>query len=170
MGYKNIDDALRYGKEYRSMCKKLKICVSCKNQDAYTLAGRTYCSDCAEKYAKLKHDKFYTNKESIEQRKKQRKELRERHIKNHECSVCGNKLPENYKYHTCSKCRTYNKLRQNSSFTRGENGICWTCNKEKALKGKRLCQKCYDRQLKILSAIPINLNHKWRKFKYGQSN
>ena len=170
MPYKNRQDALNYSIERTKLYKKLKLCVYCGNKDAYTLGGRSACFDCAEKYAKQKHDKHYANKETIEKRKADRKALRERHIQNHECTVCGKKLPTAYKYKTCKSCRAYNRIRQRTTdtFSRGEFGICWTCNKQPSIQGKKLCQECYDRQLNILSKIPINKNHKWRKIIYGK--
>ena len=170
MAYKNRELALSYGKEYRAMCKRLKICVACKSQDAYTLGGRSSCFDCAEKYAKNKHDKYYSNKETISKRKAERKALRERHIQNHECTVCGKNLTTDYTYKTCKSCRAYSRIRQRTSntFTRGDYGLCWTCNNQPSIQGKKLCQECYDRQLNILSKIPIKKNHPWRKIIYGK--
>jgi hypothetical protein len=164
MAYKSREQALQYGKEYRSMCKRLKVCVYCLCQDAYTLAGRSACFDCAEKYAKRRKEKY-----SAIDRSAYRKELRQRHIANHECTVCGKKLPQEYKYKTCKGCMAYNKLRQRTSetFSRGKYGLCWTCNKQPAIQGKGLCKDCYDRQLSILRKIPINKNHKWRNLNYG---
>lgn len=165
MAYKNRQDAINYGKEYRKMCKKFHLCVYCKQQDAYTIGGRSACYECAEKMAKLKKTKYYSTTEARQKRCEERKQLRQRHIARHECTVCGKKLAENYLYKTCSHCRTYNKIRQrtNDSFMRGEFGICWQCNKEPCIAGKRVCDKCYEMKLGILSNIKIdNSNHVWR--------
>lgn len=37
--------------EYNKLLKEHHICPRCKKQDAYTLAGRYYCAECAEKSA-----------------------------------------------------------------------------------------------------------------------
>ena len=45
--------------EYRAKLKANHICRDCKQTDAYTLAGRTYCAECARKWqiAKKKKDR-----------------------------------------------------------------------------------------------------------------
>ena len=45
--------------EWYHLLKERHICPSCKRQDAYTLAGRTYCMECAEKMREYHsvHDK-----------------------------------------------------------------------------------------------------------------
>lgn len=43
--------------EYRAKLKANHICRDCKQTDAYTLAGRTYCAECAEKMANRKKKK-----------------------------------------------------------------------------------------------------------------
>ena len=36
-------------KEFRDLRKKAGVCRDCGKEDAYTMAGRTYCAECAEK-------------------------------------------------------------------------------------------------------------------------
>ena len=43
--------------EYRAKLKANHICRDCKKTDAYTLAGRTYCAECAEKWQIAKEKK-----------------------------------------------------------------------------------------------------------------
>lgn len=171
MAYKNRQYAIEYGKEYRAMCKRLHLCVYCMKKDAYTLGGRSACYECAEKMAKSKKVKYYSTEEARQKRCEERRKLRQRHIENHECAVCGKKLDENYRYKTCSACRKYNAIRQrkNDTFMRGKFGICWQCNKEPCIEGKRVCRKCYEMKLKILSKIKTdNSSHPWRSKIYGR--
>jgi hypothetical protein len=53
MAFRNIEDRRAYDrqwhKERREWLRSHKFCVRCKTQDAYTLAGRYYCYECAEK-------------------------------------------------------------------------------------------------------------------------
>lgn len=44
--------------DYRKLLKKHHICRDCKKQDAYTLAGRTYCAECAQKQAEAKRNEY----------------------------------------------------------------------------------------------------------------
>ena len=49
--------------EYRAKLKANHICRDCKQTDAYTLAGRTYCAECAEKMANRKKEKRSEHRE-----------------------------------------------------------------------------------------------------------
>lgn len=163
-----------YYKERRVRYRKNHFCVWCLKQNAYTLNGRPLCFDCSAKMAKYKRDKWYSTKEATEERKAYRKQLRQKHIDNHECSVCGKKLPDGWIYKQCSRCKAHNAIRQRTenTFMRGHNGLCWLCNKEKCIDGKKLCQKCYDRQLirqaKATEAAKNKLKHPWKNKPYGR--
>lgn len=172
MAYKNHNNALLYGKTYREKLKSLHLCLWCKQQDAFTLNGRSYCAECAEKLAQAKYNKTYRNETTRQNRKEARKALRLRHIENHKCSQCGTSLPENYSFKLCEKCRTKNRLRdKTTTFMRGQNGICWLCNKQPVIENKRLCKTCYDKELQCLSKIKIdNSNHIWRKYATAEAN
>ena len=153
---------MSYSTERYYLYKKLNMCVNCGNQDAYTFGGRALCQNCAEKEAlrKKQRDKSL--------RQAQRKTLRQKHIENHECVVCGKLLPKDYKYKSCTQCRVYNKLRQRTdkTFTRGEYGVCYLCNKEQAMDGKRLCKKCYEKivVVSLQNLTKVNLKkHIWKK-------
>lgn len=48
---------------------------------------------------------------------------------------------------------------------RGGNGICWQCNKEPVMDGKRLCSECYRWKVEIASRNLLKSqgkNHPWR--------
>lgn len=143
---------MSYSTERYYLYKKLNMCVNCGKQDAYTLVGRALCQDCAEKEATRKRQRDKSLRQT------QRKALRQKHIENHECVVCGKPLPKDYKYKSCTQCRNYNKLRERTdkTFTRGENGVCYLCNKKTSMENKRLCKNCYE---KIVLVALQNLKH-----------
>lgn len=139
---------------YYQLYKAHHICPNCKKQDAYTLGGRALCYDCAEKdrerHAELRKAPDYKEKRKIREGK-----WKNRMLSTGRCVRCG-KINTNSKYKICGICRSKNKIAwqdkvgaTNQNYPRGENGYCFVCNKEKAIDGKRLCQKCYDRQLPI---------------------
>lgn len=141
-------------KDYYELYKSHNICPYCQKQDAYTLGGRVLCYDCAEKdrayQAERRKQTDYKEKRKIREKK-----WKERMIATGRCTRCG-KINTDKRYKICGVCRSKNKFAwQNKiaftdqNYPRGENGFCWDCNKEKALDGKRLCEKCYERQLPI---------------------
>ena len=48
-------------KAYYAMLKSHHLCTRCKTQDAYTLAGRAVCADCAEKMAEKARERRKTS-------------------------------------------------------------------------------------------------------------
>lgn len=156
--------------EYRVKLKKAHLCRDCKKQDAYTLAGRTYCYDCAEKQRIAKAN---ARKDPVKRERmlEQHRQMQERYEQQHRCKLCGKPLEKNYTYKTCKMCRfKMAKAIKKSRYKihgipnlRGENGICWQCNKQPCIEGKKLCQSCYDMKLKIISRNwKSNPNHIWR--------
>lgn len=150
-------------------CSSRKICHNCYKKDAYTMGGRWLCAECAAKQAEWKHN----NVDPIK-RNERRRELRQIRIANHECAECGHKLPEDYNFKICAHCRAKKKNNSHKNnpnmFTRGQYGICWSCNKRPVKEGKRLCEICYERQIAILKNIKHdNKNHIWRGMSYGEN-
>lgn len=157
---------MNYSKAYGDTLKRLHLCVRCKNEDAYTMNGRSLCQDCAQKDKDRKR-RDNSTEEARQKRCEQRRKLVQRHIENHECTVCGKKLQDDCHYKRCDSCRYYNKMRQRTSktFTRGLFGVCWQCNKEPCATGKKLCQSCYEKRVEIAreNLKKVNLeNHIWR--------
>ena len=73
MCYKNVDERRAYHREYmrerRAWLREHHFCTECKTQDAYTLAGRGKCFDCAHRrrktpieYITAEKEKKYSNK------------------------------------------------------------------------------------------------------------
>lgn len=110
--------------------------------------GHSLCADCMEKDAEYKRKLRAKNpyKYSDEQKK-----IRDRRKKEGRCTRCGRELPYQYSFKTCPICRieTRNRLRNIRANTdkniHGHNGICWTCNKNPAIDGKKMCEDCYSK-------------------------
>lgn len=144
--------------------KKAHICVSCKKQDAYTLAGRAYCFECnEEKNAKARKRRAENREKYIQKDRERYRSLKEQGV----CMQCGKPLDRDGVF--CKRCnmrrnRRYAKASREEkkiNWPRGSNGICWQCNKEPVLNGKRLCKACYDKAYAILceKATPRLIEH-----------
>lgn len=70
-------------------------------------------------------------------RKAERDFRREQHL----CTVCGEPLPEGYKFVRCGGCRMYERTAYKSH---KEKGVCVKCGKEDAytMTGRALCAEC----------------------------
>lgn len=159
--------------EWRKTLKKYHFCKDCGKQDAYTLGGRTYCFECAEKGAMYKR----IAREIPEKKQKmseQHKSMRDKRKAQHQCPTCGRKLSENYEYVHCVYCRErqkkYNKTHRHKKYgipnIRGENDICWQCNKNTVKQGFKLCEECYTKKVKIAKENLKKVNmevHPWRE-------
>ena len=151
--------------EYRKLLKKHNLCRDCKKQDAYTLAGRTFCFECAEKMrlAKAEARKDTAKREKMLQ---QKREQISRYISENRCIRCGKQLANGKRM--CPTCYNLQRLalkKSRGSAPRISGVICWQCNKNPCMDGKRLCRECYEKK------IPISLEnlkksrgveHPWR--------
>lgn len=153
-------------KEYREKLKRAHICPGCKAQDAYTLAGRTYCFDCTEK-RRIQRQAAWADPVKKAKMLLQSRERQERYKAENKCLQCGKQLHNGERL--CGICRE--KARRAVRKSRGRTPrnpgvICWQCNKQPCMDGKRLCQSCYEKKVK---AVCGNLkkadreNHPWRK-------
>ncbi len=167
------DEQKRLQKNYRDMLKRNHFCRECLRKDAYTLAGRVYCAECTEKRKRQRH--FSSTRESLAKDCVIHKTLRDKRRLEHKCPRCGKQLEQSDTHVYCTICRNRSRKASNkyrakkgANFPRGENGICWQCNKNPAIDGKRLCAQCYAKMLKIRAVIPKQPNHPWKKmFKGG---
>lgn len=144
--------------EWYHLLKERHICPSCKRQDAYTLAGRTYCMECAEKMRENHsvHDKDpEVRKRSAARSKARREKLKAAGL----CTACG-KEPAYPGLTRCAVCHAKQQRACRASYKRhhasprlgGE--ICWQCNKRTVEDGHRLCKVCYVAKL---AAVKDNL-------------
>ena len=90
MGWKNIEDRRKYGREYmaakRKWLKEHHRCIECKQQDARTLIGRPTCFDCFvkinghEPIIREKKKRVWLPKHSIP---------KSEYVANGLCAICG---------------------------------------------------------------------------------
>ena len=75
-----------------------------------------------------------------------RKQLRNCHIMNNECSNCGRKLPKSCtKRKRCDTCRQIEKENKDKNrVDRTAKSMCHTCNIRKQKPGRLRCQLCTD--------------------------
>ena len=146
-------------KEFRQKRKKAGVCRDCGKVDAYTMSGRTYCYECAEKGAEKKR-LARQNPEKRERMLEQHRQMQLRYEQAHKCKLCGKPLPEDYKYKRCVNCRAKQaravRRSRESRYgiipDRREEGQCFMCNKQPAVEGKRMCKACYEQRLPIALA------------------
>lgn len=130
--------------------KKDGVCVRCGREDAYTMAGRSYCAECVEKMNEI-NKRYRENhpKANHDKCKKRRDTLNDKGL----CERCGKRAakPGRKLCETCMKKMADKnrdkKIANGMNWPRGDNGICWNCNRENAIPGKRLCVVCYEKSL-----------------------
>ena len=130
---------------YRRLLKKWHICPDCKEQDAWTFGGHTYCYECNEKRNGIAREWRKThNKQTNVKRKERYAMLREQH----RCTRCGRELPVNDSHANCVWCRKKqsNKRKRDYEYKR-IGGICYQCCKSAPMPGRKLCAQCYDRNM-----------------------
>ena len=88
------------------------MCPKCGKQDAYTLGGRTYCYECAERERVRQGLTAYIDPLLFSAPKKDRKDYskipREQYIERGMCYTCGKPVKPGYK--VCESC--YDRLLQ----------------------------------------------------------
>lgn len=131
-------------KRHREKMKKEGRCLYCGKEDAYTIIGRVRCFDCSEK-ERIRKIQYRNDPDKSEKERIKRIRRKGNWIEDGKCPLCGRKNTGRYKY--CQYCRAKDKRRkqknrENKSFTRGTT-LCWQCNKEKPIEGKKLCAECY---------------------------
>lgn len=137
-----------YYKRIREIAKAEHRCIQCGKQDAYTLNGRARCSVCADKGKVADRKRYQTHNGSEAQKK-----VRENRASKGLCVRCGRIAPPGRR--TCALCISHTnqnlrdkKIAEGMNWPRGSNGICWTCNKEPVMEGKKICQSCYEKTMK----------------------
>lgn len=160
----------KYARDTYALLKRLHLCIQCKAQDAYTLAGRARCYECTEKNnINARNSRKNKNKSETDN---YRNDLRQRYRDEHKCIFCGKKLLTADKHTTCYRCRRKANNRKrisreiNGTISRDilrDNGICWNCCKNPVLEGKKVCEKCYEKNLATLNSIKRHNDlHIWR--------
>ena len=127
---------------------------------------------------------YQAHKEEILEERRKTRELRRRL---HLCIHCGHQDARTLiGKAVCGDCQEYDterkrkargnrpawerdpKPRKDVNRPRGDNGICWQCNKLPKLEGYKLCRACYDKKVQILRENNYNHNgerseHPWRR-------
>ena len=62
---------------------------------------------------------------------------------NHECTYCGAKLPDDYKFFKCEKClKSDNEMAKYARKMAMKAGLCTICKTRKARPGMTTCELC----------------------------
>lgn len=133
--------------------KDLKICVRCHKNAAEP--HKVLCLECSD----ADHERYKRSKERNHDKIKARdnnkyKKLREQGI----CTYCKHEKAAPGKT-KCSKCLAKVRNKRNakkSDIERTERvayGICYICGKDKCMKDKGVCQKCYQTRLDSIQKI-----------------
>lgn len=163
-----------YDRESYVFWKAQRRCVRCHMQDAYTLAGRSRCAECAA----------LNRREKARYREKNREKLRGKNAawydakKSAACCVrCGKPLADDG--HTvCAMCRgkvrAYDTERRIQAGRYGKNdpAVCGVCNRRPPMAGKLVCPACYAQNLRNLekaNAAKDNIRHPWRRMAHAEA-
>lgn len=132
-------------KSWYARLREAHLCVQCKQADERTLAGRSRCLKCEERFKRYRAN-------SISRADEWRA--------SHRCTKCGAPLGDD-PHKRCAKCRSYHRqyMRQ---YDRGprpaqksspaptlyelreQRGECVKCGKAPALSGRLVCEACYQ--------------------------
>lgn len=166
MGHKDPDRRREYQREYtrdgRHLMKKLQRCIQCGEQDAFTLAGRARCAECAEKARIYNRERAAKHQAEINARNRRYAEDRKAAGL---CVKCGRPSDG---HSSCPICRAKNAERARKARggdLRGVGGLCKMCGRYEAIPGEKLCERCYTAccaNLVKARAAQDNSSHPWR--------
>ena len=135
-------------KEFYAKRKKAGVCVRCGREDAYTMNGRSYCAECAERAARnqLRRKEDPAVRSEINERYKL---MRERRKLSGLCPRCGK--PNSEDFVLCARCRA--KSRKAKERSRRDKGIrsmeermlgdsCYVCGGP-VIPGLKVCKEHY---------------------------
>ena len=139
-----------YGKDIIQWRRDLKLCTRC-GKPVYKGALCLVCRSNSQLYA-MNYEK--TDKDRERQREAN-KRLYDTRKAEHKCTNCGRELSENDKHTRCTECRNHKARleRERNNRTgkktpielRGNGEYCAICLKPVENKGKKLCNRCYER-------------------------
>ncbi len=122
------------------------LCTECHAQDAFTMAGRALCGECARKSREAKARKYEFQSPAIRFRNREAYQMRK---ENRLCVKCSKPLePGNNRVRCLSCTRKLSRHDKQKVFEkplRGDNGICWMCNKNPIEPGRECCAECYPK-------------------------
>ena len=171
-------DAKReYDRKSYAFWKAHGLCTACHGQDAYTLAGRSRCAECAEKnriqkaaYRERNFDRLSDTNDDWYYRMKAEGR----------CVKCGREVEDPANYTTCAMCRA--KQRAEDAERRlasgkipkaiaSDCGVCGICNRRPAMEGRKTCPECYaqnTRNLAKANAAKEGADHPWRRMAHAE--
>ena len=147
-----------YAQDVRELCKRNKLCVRCREKDAYTMAGRFYCYECSEKNKEILRAYYAKNKQKYYEYNKNRAE---KLAENKLCPRCGK--PNKSKFKTCEMCRAQKRAAYHQK-KEIKIEICLWCD-NKPVEGKYFCAECLEKKRAIFKkamSCRDNKNHPWR--------
>lgn len=118
-------------------------CVSCGQQDAFTLIGKRLCADCTEKAAQ--QSKEYDREHRQERNAYKMEWTRKRK----EMGLCRCGRPSEGGYARCARCRARENAQRRKNPLR-DYSVCWTCKKNPVMDGKKLCRECWEQSCRNL--------------------
>lgn len=140
-------------------------CGSCGKEDAFTMAGKGICAECAER--RNQSSKAW-NLAHPGRKAESRRKLSEQRQAAGLCTMCGKPLPKNYRYKNCQTCLA--KIRNRRQPVYIPNGMCHRCKKEPCVEGKKLCAACYEvacRSAEKARACMSTEGHVWRQMDHA---
>lgn len=105
---------MSYFVDYTQMLRRNHLCRRCKQQDAFTLNGRMYCSECADKFAQRRRNEYRDPKRRKVVRETQ-KNIYDKRKEQGLCTRCG-RINKDTKHATCSICRAQRRADYSNSF------------------------------------------------------
>ncbi len=165
-----------YDRESYAFWKSQHRCKSCHGQDAYTLAGRTLCAECAEKNKVQKAAYRERNRDRLSDTNT---DWYYRMKAEHRCVKCASPVEDPKRYVTCAACRAKQRrkhaekrIAEGANYPRGDNGLCWLCNKRPALVDHGQCAECRELSLRNLEkahAAKHHADHLWRRIAHAEA-
>lgn len=161
------------------MRKRNHLCVCCGEKDAYTMAGRAVCAECAGK----RDERFKERYKSLEVAEHYRETMKKRYERLTEagmCVRCGRNTADKG-YTTCGICRAKHNAMQNARNARKREAVydaidipederCVKCRKHPRYEDHKLCRSCYESTVAAIRRRSKKnaANHPWRDYWKGR--
>lgn len=173
--YVTCEKCRAYRRHCYSAKKKGGVCVSCGEEDAYTMNGRSECAECNAARMERYRERWARSAE-MREKSKQAHALRYNERKEqHRCTQCGKPLSVTRSTQVCKRCRIMfsnaqkKSLHKRGGISRDEAqyyNLCYMCLKKEPLSGRKMCEECYkkivENSIKGRAAVDTK-NHIWRR-------
>ena len=167
------DEQRKYKKERYDWLKEHGICVRCGCEPAYK--GMTRCIYCRaiQNAAAVERKRLHPfTQEQREAKRVYSMSIRAERKRKGLCPRCGK--PHNNGKINCERCNAQSRASQKRRREReglisraiaADIGLCSLCLRKPAVKGKKLCESCYEKAVKRAENARKYINHKnhnWR--------